>query len=218
MPPASTARTGAAARASHGGGSILAGIGPTAAASVLCLLIGFVIGQRMASEAVPCLPTATSLSEAPPRLQARGAEEEAEDPAPRKRKGKKGKGDAAAECPPPAACPVCPAAAACPPPPPPAACPACPAAASPIGDAPLGLTYWRQTAYMMAPFVFPQVHACLRTEAELPPGDHHRSQSNEDRWLWDGFFSKLPHEESWGGTFVELGAVDGNTFSNTMWF
>jgi len=83
---------------------------------------------------------------------------------------------------------------------------------------PLGLTYWRQMAYSMAPFVFPQLYKCTRNPNEVTNGPEYRSQSNEDRWLWEKYFSTLPQEENWGGTFIEIGALDGQTFSNTWFF
>jgi FkbM family methyltransferase len=105
-------------------------------------------------------------------------------------------------------------------------CPACPSPAPPApattaGSAivdPHGLAVWRQTAYTMAPFVYPHLYQCIKTAAEVPQAPEWRSQSHEDQWLWNGFFSKLPQEESWAGTFIEIGAIDGNTYSNTWFF
>ena len=51
---------------------------------------------------------------------------------------------------------------------------------------------------------------------ELPPGGINGpfySQAKQDRFLYSGFFRSLR-----GGTFVELGAVDGITLSNTKFF
>ena len=80
-----------------------------------------------------------------------------------------------------------------------------------------------QMSYSIAPFLFPEIYRC---PAEMQPNStlskrgelFHFSQAREDRWLYDNIFSKLPFEERFGGTFLEIGALDGRRFSNTLYF
>ena len=61
---------------------------------------------------------------------------------------------------------------------------------------------------------FPQLYRC---PVEKPSGnDEHFSQSREDVWLFDKIFSKDASLSN--GTFVEIGALDGRTYSNTLYF
>jgi FkbM family methyltransferase len=68
----------------------------------------------------------------------------------------------------------------------------------------------------IAPFVFPQLYSCIKSS--IPSENEFRSQSREDVWLWENIFEKLPHNESLGGTFLEIGGLDGVQFSNTYFF
>jgi FkbM family methyltransferase len=66
-------------------------------------------------------------------------------------------------------------------------------------------------------FVFPQLYRCAA--AALPMHSEYRSQSHEDLWLFENFFSGPNHTAPVrGGTFIEIGALDGETFSNTWYF
>ena len=67
----------------------------------------------------------------------------------------------------------------------------------------------------MPPFIFPQLYRCTRKEQLQQPS---ASQSREDVWLYENIFSSLPREELFGGTFIEIGALDGRTYSNTLYF
>jgi hypothetical protein len=51
-----------------------------------------------------------------------------------------------------------------------------------------------------------------------PKRDEHKSQAHEDEWLYDKIFSKYPVEERRGGTFLEIGALDGSKYSNTWYY
>jgi FkbM family methyltransferase len=68
----------------------------------------------------------------------------------------------------------------------------------------------------IAPFAFPQLYHCVKPT--LHPDNHTRSQANEDLWLYENIFSKLPVVDQFGGTFLEIGALDGLQFSNTYFF
>jgi FkbM family methyltransferase len=63
-------------------------------------------------------------------------------------------------------------------------------------------------------FIFPQLYRC---DISHPPShEEHQSQSREDVWLFEKIFS---HNISLSrGTFIEIGALDGQTFSNTWYF
>ena len=76
----------------------------------------------------------------------------------------------------------------------------------------------RMASYSIAPFVFPQLYRCPMEISKQPQKDEHMSQSQEDEWLYDKIFSKLPFEQRFGGTFIEIGALDGKKFSNTWYF
>ena len=72
---------------------------------------------------------------------------------------------------------------------------------------------------VMPPFIFPQLYRCKKTMQEVQslPAEH-ASQSREDIWLYEKIFSFLPENDLIGGTFLEIGALDGRTFSNTLYF
>jgi len=70
----------------------------------------------------------------------------------------------------------------------------------------------------LAPFSYPQLYACRSPPHAPISGAPHGSQSHEDEWLWGTIFAKLPPEEQVNGLFVELGALDGTTYSNSLWF
>jgi hypothetical protein len=76
----------------------------------------------------------------------------------------------------------------------------------------------RRVAYYSAPFLFPQLYRQARKVEELPEAMEYSSQTNEDRWLYAQIWSKLPKEQAIGRTFVEIGALDGRTYSNTWMF
>ena len=77
---------------------------------------------------------------------------------------------------------------------------------------------FRETARVLAPFSFPQLYRC-KEEPHAPVANApHMSQSHEDEWLWSTIFEKIPPSEQVNGFFVELGALDGITFSNSIWF
>ena len=68
----------------------------------------------------------------------------------------------------------------------------------------------------MSPFMYPQLYGCIK---ELVPVENEfHSQSNEDKWLWKNVFEKLPRNEVLGGTFLEIGGLDGIDYSNTYFF
>eukprot|EP01031_Cornospumella_fuschlensis_P032780 gene32780-39633_t len=71
---------------------------------------------------------------------------------------------------------------------------------------------------VMAPFSFPQLYRCPISPSEISPNNDSRSQNKEDLWLYEKIFSRLPVEEQIGGTFLEIGALDGVTYSNTWFF
>jgi hypothetical protein len=70
--------------------------------------------------------------------------------------------------------------------------------------------------FQMAPFVFPQLYRCLMKIEDQPQSNEYGSQSHEDSWLYDKIFSKSP--DLIGGKFIEIGALDGRTYSNTLYF
>jgi hypothetical protein len=85
--------------------------------------------------------------------------------------------------------------------------------AAPAGSAVLlAAAARRDYARLVAPFVFPQLYACVRAPADLSQtAAEFASQSREDEWLWDKIFSDpslVAPEDTWGGTFIELGAVE----------
>ena len=71
------------------------------------------------------------------------------------------------------------------------------------------------SATQLASFVYPNLYHCPTREGTT---EGYHSQSHEDWWLWDNIFSKLPEDEQWGGTFIEIGALDGISISNTLYF
>uniref|UniRef100_A0A7S0QQG9 Methyltransferase FkbM domain-containing protein n=1 Tax=Cryptomonas curvata TaxID=233186 RepID=A0A7S0QQG9_9CRYP len=73
-----------------------------------------------------------------------------------------------------------------------------------------------QQQFHMAPFAFPQLYRCLMKIEDQPQSNEYGSQSHEDSWLYDKIFSKSP--DMIGGTFIEIGALDGRTYSNTLYF
>ena len=70
--------------------------------------------------------------------------------------------------------------------------------------------------FQMAPFVFPQLYSCAMKIEDQPQANEYGSQSHEEIWLYDKIFSKSP--DIFGGTFIEIGALDGRTYSNTVYF
>jgi FkbM family methyltransferase len=68
----------------------------------------------------------------------------------------------------------------------------------------------------LAPFMFPQLHSCIKTY--VPYINEFHSQSHEDQWLWKNIFEKLPHSETLGGNFLEIGGLNGVDLSNTYFF
>lgn len=97
---------------------------------------------------------------------------------------------------------------------PPAALPTPPPAAPPAA-------LFRDTAYLLAPLLFPQLYKCAPGPAPAGGPTEWASQSHEDEWLESRIFtnaSLVAPADSWGGTFIELGAVDGYTYSNTWHF
>ena len=76
----------------------------------------------------------------------------------------------------------------------------------------------RRLPSLLAPFVFPQLWDCARPKDALPTKVDHPSQSHEDSWIYDQFYATLPEAERYGHFFVELGAFDGISGSNTYWF
>ena len=87
---------------------------------------------------------------------------------------------------------------------------------------------WQRKSAMISSFSFPQLYRCPDTNLwhhiyrdEIPQiwgGTNFRSQGSEDEWLWKEMFSKLPHCDRFAGTFVEIGAFDGVSGSNTHFF
>ncbi|KAI9018324.1 hypothetical protein DFJ74DRAFT_644450 [Hyaloraphidium curvatum] len=75
---------------------------------------------------------------------------------------------------------------------------------------------FRLAQYAAAPFAFPQLYQC--PSAPLPgPYKTMNSQAKEDVFLWDNYFSKvLP--ANYEGTFVEIGALDGFRYANTLFY
>ncbi|RYH10503.1 FkbM family methyltransferase [archaeon] len=71
---------------------------------------------------------------------------------------------------------------------------------------------------VMAPFIFPQLYRCPISPSQIVTANETHSQANEDFWLFEQIFSKLPMEEQIGGTFLEIGALDGIVFSNSWFF
>ena len=68
----------------------------------------------------------------------------------------------------------------------------------------------------MSPFIYPQLYSCIKKV--IPVENEFHSQSNEDKWLWKNVFEKLPRNEVLGGTFLEIGGLDGVDYSNTYFF
>lgn len=71
---------------------------------------------------------------------------------------------------------------------------------------------------VMAPFIFPQLYRCPISPSQIAVENSTQSQGNEDYWLYEQIFSKLPIEEQIGGTFLEIGALNGIVFSNSWFF
>jgi FkbM family methyltransferase len=69
----------------------------------------------------------------------------------------------------------------------------------------------------MSSLAFPQLYRCIN-RSKSNDSSLFFGQSLEDSWLFDNIFSKLPLEELVGGTFVEIGAHDGISNSNTLYF
>jgi len=64
---------------------------------------------------------------------------------------------------------------------------------------------------------FPHLYKCIHIPD--PSIKHTKlSQSHEDTWLDHNIFSKLPENELYGGTFLEMGALDGLLYSNSYYF
>lgn len=76
----------------------------------------------------------------------------------------------------------------------------------------------RKVMRALAPFSFPQLYGCRSPPHPPIEGAKHGSQSHEDEWVWDTVIAQLPPEERVNGYFIELGALDGITYSNTLWF
>ena len=76
----------------------------------------------------------------------------------------------------------------------------------------------RNFYYSIAPFLFPQLYRCPMNISEQPQVNEHASQAHEDEWLYDRIFSKVPFDQRFGGTFLEIGALDGRRYSNTWYF
>ena len=76
----------------------------------------------------------------------------------------------------------------------------------------------RHVSFAIAPFVYPQLYRCPMDQAKQPKNDEHMSQAHEDEWLFNHVFSKLPFEQRFGGTFIEIGALNGKRYSNTWYF
>ena len=127
---------------------------------------------------------------------------------------------AAASCAPSAdvsECPACtarecPACTAC-------ECPACPAQAA---LAPTDSSAERRARQrQMAPMVFPQLYRCVDAKAVERASQgpaftfEPNSQSHEDAYLWRHVFSAKGAAFA-GATYVELGALDGREYSNTL--
>jgi FkbM family methyltransferase len=70
---------------------------------------------------------------------------------------------------------------------------------------------------LFAPRIFPQLYKCITVPKQNQTFEK-RSQSNEDVWLDEHIFSKLPKNELYGGTFIEMGALDGLFLSNSYYF
>ena len=70
----------------------------------------------------------------------------------------------------------------------------------------------------MSPFIFPQLYRCKIKIEDLPAEDIHASQSREDIWLFEKIFSLQLPDDLVSGKFIEIGALDGRTFSNTLYF
>lgn len=90
----------------------------------------------------------------------------------------------------------------------PVVCPPPPAAAVTVDP--------RTTMYATAPFLFPQLYKCGATG--LPHESPHKSQTGEDAWLWNQVWSKYEAGSAAGRTFIEIGALDGDTYSNTWYY
>jgi len=68
----------------------------------------------------------------------------------------------------------------------------------------------------IAPFVFPQLYSCVKES--IPSLNEFYGQSSEDLWLWINIFEKLSRNETLGGTFLEIGGLNGIKYSNTFFF
>ena len=68
----------------------------------------------------------------------------------------------------------------------------------------------------MSPFIFPQLYRCKKDT--VGNSFEYRSQSREDVWLWHKIFLNMPLNETLGGTFLEIGGLDGIKYSNTFFF
>ena len=60
---------------------------------------------------------------------------------------------------------------------------------------------------IIAPYSFPQLYKCIRNNSSQSSGNDYNSQSNEDKWLWEKIYSKLPPLEILGLHFIEIGAL-----------
>ena len=72
--------------------------------------------------------------------------------------------------------------------------------------------------YNIAPLLFPQLYTCNVNKSNQSKQDEFLSQAHEDEWLYERIFSKLPFDQRFGGTFLEIGALDGRRYSNTWYF
>ena len=75
------------------------------------------------------------------------------------------------------------------------------------------------TTQLHPAFIFPQLYQCPATV--LPTESEYHSQSREDVWLFETFFNRQDANNVTGlrgGTFIEIGALDGQTLSNTWYF
>lgn len=80
------------------------------------------------------------------------------------------------------------------------------------------LTFIKRRA--VAPILFPQLYKCVNESSaatRTPTKQQTRSQTGEDVWLLENIFGKNL-DLLYGGTFVEIGALDGMSFSNTFLF
>jgi hypothetical protein len=100
-------------------------------------------------------------------------------------------------------------------------CPACPPALAPVAPAADASAERRALQRRMAPMLFPQLFRCLDATAveratQGPAFSFEpNSQSHEDAYLWQHVFSAKGAAFA-GATYVELGALDGREYSNTL--